>query len=255
MKKKISLLLLTVILTLGLFGCGSKNESKVAYNTESLEQVTDTIISSFSQMSDEDFDKFLEGSELEVDLTLMQTGLPVDRDAFISMIQSWMAASKDCGSYVQHDDYEVEESSSGLIFTTNAKFEKKDATISFVFNEKSKMESMTVDAKYTTSEILKKAGLNTLLGMGTVFVVLIFISLIISLFKYIPAIEAKFSKKSLHKTTDIQAEPVAINAVEEACDDLELVAVITAAIAASTGTSSDGFVVRSIKRRKTNKWN
>ena len=32
-------------------------------------------------------------------------------------------------------------------------------------------------------------------------------------------------------------------------DDLELVAVITAAIAASEGTSSDGLVVRSIKRR------
>ena len=32
-------------------------------------------------------------------------------------------------------------------------------------------------------------------------------------------------------------------------DDLELVAVISAAIAASTGTSTDSFVVRSINRR------
>ena len=32
-------------------------------------------------------------------------------------------------------------------------------------------------------------------------------------------------------------------------DDLELVAVISAAIAAATGSSTDGFVVRSIKRR------
>ncbi|MFR5584020.1 MAG: OadG family protein [[Clostridium] scindens] len=32
---------------------------------------------------------------------------------------------------------------------------------------------MTVDAEYTTGEILEKAGLNTVLGMGTVFVVLI----------------------------------------------------------------------------------
>ena len=34
-----------------------------------------------------------------------------------------------------------------------------------------------------------------------------------------------------------------------AMDDLELVAVITAAIAAETGTSSDDFVVRSIKTK------
>jgi hypothetical protein len=46
-------------------------------------------------------------------------------------------------------------------------------------------------------------------------------------------------------------------AVEEAeeMDDTELVAVIAAAIAAAEGTTTDGFVVRSIKRRKSNKWN
>ena len=37
--------------------------------------------------------------------------------------------------------------------------------------------------------------------------------------------------------------------------DEELAAVIAAAVAASEGTSTDGFVVRSIKRRKSNKWN
>ena len=37
-------------------------------------------------------------------------------------------------------------------------------------------------------------------------------------------------------------------------DDDELVAVIAAAIAASEGTTTDGFVVRSIKRSKNNKW-
>ncbi len=46
---------------------------------------------------------------------------------------------------------------------------------------------MDVSAHYSTGEILEKAGLNTVLGMGTVFVVLIFISFIISSVKYIPA--------------------------------------------------------------------
>ena len=57
------------------------------------------------------------------------------------------------------------------------------------------MTSMTVDIHYTMGQILEKAGLNTLLGMGTVFCVLIFISLIISLFKFIPASESKCTKK------------------------------------------------------------
>jgi hypothetical protein len=52
-----------------------------------------------------------------------------------------------------------------------------------------------------------------------------------------------------------KAAPAAPAAVEEELvDDLELVAVISAAIAAYTGTSSDGFVVRSIKRSDRNKW-
>ena len=65
----------------------------------------------------------------------------------------------------------------------------------FTFNEKSDMESMTVSAHYTTGEILKKAGLNTILGMGTVFVVLIFISFIIYLLGFIPKLQKKLSGK------------------------------------------------------------
>ena len=113
------------------------------------------------------------------------------------------------------------------------------------------------DAKYY--EILKKAGLNTILGMGTVFVVLIFISFIISLFKFIPALEQKFKKSA--KTEIVNEKPTAAlktempEVSEDVTEDTELAAVIAAAIAASEGTSADGFIVRSIKRRKSNKWN
>lgn len=109
-------------------------------------------------------------------------------------------------------------------------------------------------------EILKKACLNTFLGMGTVFAVLVFISVIISLFAFIPKIQQRFSKnkgsekapekKSVSKK--VPATP-AVNAQPE-MDDLELVAVITAAIAASTGVSEDSFIVRSIRRMPTDHW-
>jgi Na+-transporting methylmalonyl-CoA/oxaloacetate decarboxylase gamma subunit len=44
-----------------------------------------------------------------------------------------------------------------------------------------------------------KALLNTLMGMGTVFLVLIFISLVISLFKYIPVLSARFEARKQRK--------------------------------------------------------
>ena len=54
--------------------------------------------------------------------------------------------------------------------------------------------------------------------------------------------------------TTQKVEEVAPVVEENLCDDLELVAVIVAAIAAAEGTSTDAFVVRSIKRRPSNRW-
>ena len=146
--------------------------------------------------------------------------------------------------------------SSGIVVSTEAEYENKTADIEFTFDEEQKMDSMTINAHYSTSEILKKAGLNTILGMGTVFLVLIFISFIISLFRFIPELEKKFKKNKTTEPAKTPAPaPVAAPVVEDVSDDTELVAVISAAIAAAEGTSTDGFVVRSIKRRQSNKWN
>lgn len=100
---------------------------------------------------------------------------------------------------------------------------------------------------------------NTLLGMGTVFVVLIFISIIISLFGVIHNILEKKEKKKQEAAKTVQTQPAApaVPAAQPtAADDSELVAVIAAAIAASmtetTGqvVSADGLVIRSIKKRR-----
>ena len=107
---------------------------------------------------------------------------------------------------------------------------------------------------------ISDAGINTVICLAVVFAVLIFISFLISLFKYIPKLEAALSKND--KKTEL-AENAVVNTVsqievkeeeEELSDDLELVAVITAAIAASAGTSTDGFVVRSIRRSNNSRW-
>ena len=98
-----------------------------------------------------------------------------------------------------------------------------------------------------------KALMNTLIGMGTVFLVLIFISFIISLFKYINQAD---TKKPVEAAPIVPAPVIeeAEEVEEELVDDTELVAVITAAIAAYAGTSSEGFQVRSIKRAARSAW-
>ena len=97
---------------------------------------------------------------------------------------------------------------------------------------------------------MKNAALNTLMGLGTVFVILIMLIFLISLFQFIPgsgAQEAKAKKKAAEEAAAAPTPaPVAVP-VQEA-DNSELIAVIAAAIAASEGTSTDGFVVRSIRK-------
>ena len=109
--------------------------------------------------------------------------------------------------------------------------------------------------------VFEQALLNTLMGMGTVFAVLIFISLLISLFVYIPSIEralknrsSKKEKKAAQEERPAPKRPILEEVVEEEeLVDGELVAVITAAIMAANGgaaVSADKLVVRSIKRVK-----
>ena len=93
---------------------------------------------------------------------------------------------------------------------------------------------------------VSQAGFNTLLGMGTVFVVLILMSFIIYCFRLIPFITGIFSKNEKDEKMPLEEAFAAEKAPQ---DDLEIVAVITAAIAAAQKTSADSFVVRNIKRR------
>ena len=89
---------------------------------------------------------------------------------------------------------------------------------------------------------------------------LVLLSLLISLFRFIPNPEAKKAAEAKAAKAAKEAEAAAIAAAapaqtaeENLADDGELVAVIAAAIAAAEGTTTDGFVVRSIRKVKRNR--
>ncbi len=259
MKKKISVLLFILIMSLSFAGCSDKKNDAATYDSSTLEQSAEFIISNFSSMDDDTLDSFKEASDFQLDYTMMQTGLKITGESFIGMIDAWQAAEQECGEYVSHGDYEIAEKADEYVVSTSVKYKDRNATMSFSFDKEMNMKSLDVAAKFTTKEIMTKAGLNTLLGMGVVFAVLIFLALVISWMKYIPELlgqsdnKAKDVKTEVEKATPIvetQAETIA-----NVSDDLELIAVITAAIAAQEGKSTDGFVVRSIRRRPSNNWN
>ena len=117
--------------------------------------------------------------------------------------------------------------------------------------------SMTYSVQYSLAANMQRAGMNTLMGIGIVFLMLVFLSFVIGLFKYIEKFQNVGKKKAAEEAPKAEEAPAPAIAQSEAADedfadDLELVAVISAAIAAYENTSGDSFVVRSIK--KSNKW-
>ena len=104
----------------------------------------------------------------------------------------------------------------------------------------------------TLENTLMKALMDTLMGMGSVFMILILISIIMSLFKFIPKESAAAAGSDEPKTAAV------INDEE---DDGELIAVITAALKMAmaqeappdTGSGKAAepvFIVKSVKRRR-----
>ena len=117
------------------------------------------------------------------------------------------------------------------------------------------------DTNQTMSQRLSAAGANTIIGIATVFAVLILLSLIIYCFKFVNLAVAPPAKKETAPAAPkapakapAAKAAVAAAPAKDPMSDPALIAVIAAAIAAAEDKPVEGFVVRSIKRVKTNKW-
>ena len=245
MKKKLSLMLCLCIMALTLAACGSADPQDVDYGGMSysdLQSSAQNLVTSIAASSEEELSAAIETNEQYAKQYAKQYGREyTEAEAVISLLQSWLDTTSDVGTFVGLGEFSIDK--------TN--FSERDVDVTFVYEynyltEEIEMTDATADIVYTLGEKLEKAALNTLMGMGTVFCVLILISLIIYCFKFISKVGAP--KKETAKTEATKA-PAVETVNENLTDDLELVAVISAAIAASEGTSTDSFVVRSIHRR------
>lgn len=258
LKKVLAILALTTSVA-GLTACGSTSESDVTYDVAQFQSVADFLVANWSGMSSDIIAEYAALDTEDAADLLEAYGLPFTAEAFTTAFAGYEGAADELGAYVSTLGYDTPEvKGDEITFITHLEYENRTADLNIVFNKKSVAQSVTLNPDYSIGEILKKAGLNTLLGMGTVFAVLIFISLVIYCFNFIPAFLGLFSKKNetapAPKTPEVKAVPVKAPEAEELVDDGELVAAITAAICAYRGTSSDGFVVRSIRRADSSTW-
>ena len=235
MKKKLTLLIAVCLLVFGLAACG-EDPRTVDYNGYTYDELQEACQSTVRTLES------LSAAEL-------QSYLASGSESTAALVSSWIDNRADLGNFVGFGDFQVEKAGKTLTATQTVNYEARPLTLTYVFNYNNmEVTDINVDQVYTTAEKMGKAGLNTIMCISIVFVVLITISLVIYAFNLIPKIQAAFSKKEEDKPAgDTFVEQIERRETQQ--DSGELIAVIAAAIAASTGTSTDDFVVRSIRRR------
>ncbi|SEP72662.1 Na+-transporting methylmalonyl-CoA/oxaloacetate decarboxylase, gamma subunit [Lachnospiraceae bacterium RM5] len=281
--KKISILICIMSCMFLLCSCGAskKNELKLKYDKASLVEVARNFVESSASVTNKDL------------LEQVDNYTGADKDIYINAVNGFVDTRKENGAYVgfyaDKDDTplsKIEADDKEVLLTVYAQFKKRDVNIVLTFEPDEtigdsgisnyeaygsfRVTNIRYDVQYSFVEKMKKAGLNTLLGIGTVFVILILLSFIISLFKYVDSIARGlgnikniFKKKEKNIEVKDKSEKQSGSDSDEDMDyeesdeedEGELVAVIAAAISAYTGKPQDGFYVRNIRRvQKTSGW-
>jgi len=253
MKKKLALLLSVLSVVMMLGACGAADPTTVDYNGVTYDQLYEESLSlgtALAGASEEDVTNEM--------LYLQQSGSE-EYTLLIDLCDKWLAAMEVSGNFVDVAENGFTITKSGKTLTTDLVlvFEDRNVVFQLVYNyHDMELTGVTINPEYSFGEKMSKAGMNTLISISIVFTVLIVISLLISCFKIFPYLEAKKKEKEAALRADQKKETVVAQVEtktevveEQLTDDTELVAVIAAAIAAYEGTSTDGFVVRSIRRR------
>ena len=247
MKKKLALLLSAISMVLVLGACGT-DPTTVDYNGVSYDELYEQAVSLGTALDG--------ATEEQVKDTIAYYEQYGEEAALsVELCEKWLAAMEVSGEYVGlvEDGFTVTKSGKTLTTDLMLEFTEKEVTFQLVYNyHDMELTGVTIEPVYSMGEKLAKAGMNTIISMSIVFTVLVLISLIISCFKIFPYLEQKRKEKETAKTSienDDVVNQIVQREEQQLTDDTELVAVIAAAIAASTGTSTSDFVVRSIRRR------
>lgn len=173
---------------------------------------------------------------------------------------NWKGVKNELGAFIEVTDAQL--NAEGTEITGHAKYEKLDddtqVAVTYTINSDTQTATMNWEIDYPMSVLLQRAAMNTVMGLGIVFLALLFLSWVIGKLHYISDAFEKKPKTAAPAPAPapapVPATPVQEAAAEDLTNDLELVAVITAAIAASEQTSGDGFIVRSIKKANRRNW-
>ena len=267
MRKKLIGFLAVLTCFVFLTACGSSAQND---EVQEIPQETQSLLYSNTEMTAQQMDQVVTNGSAEdyKDYATVYSG-----------IQSWESAKKEVGTV----DFTTDADGNGsadcfedvsisvdedenYIVTVKVTGDKKDANVvATYYKDLSDYVNLVTNVNYTKGELMQQAGLNTLLGMGTTFFVLILLSLIIAGFgKFFVSWDKSKAEKARKKDEEskkssdsfVTAKPAptqASLAPQAAAGDDALIAVIAAAVSAyreqeEPNVGPDDFVVRKIRR-------
>ena len=235
-----------------------------------IEKQVEQQLATLSRMSTTDLENMINSYNRQINLSVLDiensmedsstlTSVDDATMAMVKMLRNWYSNMDSCGEFKGIKSYTADMTDQVLTMQLDADYaeaQKNDSqiTVDFTYDLARNVTLLNWTVKDTFSASVGKAGMNTVIGLGTVFVVLLFLTFIISQIHWIPDLlggkkkEKEEAASAALKETPAPA-PAAVEVIPEETDDLELIAVISAAIAASEQAPADGFVVRSIRRR------
>ena len=185
--KRMLLMLLVIMSLLALSACSSsKPQEPVPEDIRTMMlNGAESYLNGLTSYSEADLAEQMRIAEKQQN-TVLQSG-----------ITSWLTAKDDVGAMLQITDEQVERTGDySYKAVITADFEKRPLTFTLGVDQGSDGVSyepveINFTPNYTLGEKMAKAGMNTIMGMGTVFLVLIFISFLIAQFKHINNYERK----------------------------------------------------------------
>ncbi len=267
--KKFAVLPILLMVLLLVFGCG-KEKAVLEYDPMTVSTVAHSAISVFGSIRPDSYEAVMNFDEEDLDgvtSMLASQGLKIENEAFANGFNSYVSAIEEMGAFTDvSDPTDITASATDItallqITGTNdgPDGSVRTCTAEVILSKNMTVKNVAFNIDRTTGEKLSNAGLNTLLGMGTTFTILILISIVIWLLSFIPKILSGESKKKpeAEKAVDNTIDQIIAKEEQEKeskGDEDELIAVIAAAIAAyeseETGqeVSPDTFIVRSLKK-------
>lgn len=273
--KNLRIILCLTACLLALSGCNGLAEKKAVDESTSQElvQTAQIVVAyAFSSLDEASAAQLTsQGTDAIESIFAGSFDIKVDGDAMISAFDSWNKAIAKVGAAQRFMGYSVAYSANGDSIIVDIPVEAEEGTVrvEFVFDNDPNHTITSVSTKvvFTFAEWVENIGVNTMAVFAVIIVVLMLLTAVITYFAVASRIRNSFRKRD-----QVEEKEMAVNNTiaqiiekEERTDETEMLAVITAIIAASKVTGqipgggnvaagAGGFIARKIKRTPGSRW-